>query len=363
MQKLRVLVLFGGSAKNYTESLLSAVSVLKTLSQEEQYECVAVGINRRGRWLFYPGDYDLIAASELQKLTPGWDEQTHPKIPAWDEHSDCATAILSPDPVHHGILVLDDDKGYTRKRVDVVFSLIQGELGENGSIQGLCALSGIPFVGSGVQGSAVCRNKAVTHQILADARIPTARWYAVPQRDINRLEYELEQIEDRFDYPVFVKPARNDFSVAAGTARNRAELLAMIKRAFTQDSTALVEELVRGREYRVGVFGYDTPFAYFVGSVAPDGSVTVPADLDDQSVSIMRDMAVDAFCALSCQGMALFDFYQQEGGNILLGEVNTVPALYESAPYPTLMADLGMRYPDLLAKLIQQATEHADRGL
>jgi len=362
MQKLRVLVLFGGSANDYTQSLLSAVSVLHALP-EDQYECVPVGINRRGRWLYYPGDPELIAASELQKLAPGWNDNDHPKIPSWDENPDCTTAILSPDPVHHGILVLEDNGEYTRKRVDVVFSLLQGSIGEDGSVQGLCELSGIPYVGSGVLGSAVCRNKAATHQILSAFGIPTAHYHAVPQRDLNRLEHELDQIEEKLMYPVYVKPASNDCAVAAGKASNRAELLAMIKRAFTQDSTVLVEELCEGREYRVGVFGCERPFASFVGSLNKEGSVTVPAALDDESVSIMRDMAVDAFCALSCKGLALFDFYQEENGSILLGEVNTMPALYESAPYPVLMADLGMRYPYLLAKLIEQAVEHSDGGI
>lgn len=362
MRKLRVLVLFGGSANDYTQSLLSAVSVLNALP-EDQYECVPVGINRRGRWLYYPGDYDQIAASELQKLTPGFNETDFPKIQPWDENPDCMTAILSPDPVHHGILVLEDSGEYTRKRVDVVFSLLQGSIGEDGSVQGLCELSGIPFVGSGVLGSAVCRDKAFTHRILQAANIPTARYHAVPQRDLNRLEHELDQIEAKLRYPVYVKPSSNDSAVAAGKANDRAELLAMIKRAFTQDSTVLVEELCEGREYRVGVFGCERPFASFVGSLNKDGSVTVPAQLDDESVSIIRDMAVDAFCALSCKGLALFDFYQEESGNILLGEVNTIPELYETAPYPVLMADLGMRYPYLLAKLIEQAIEHSDRGI
>ncbi len=344
MAKLKLLVLFGGSSNEYDASLASAAAILRTLNSE-QYEIVPVGINKKGRWLYFPGDYDEIASGK------------------WIENTDCASAILSPDPAHRGILILEDG-AYRLKRIDVIFSVLQGQFGEDGAIQGLCELSHIPYVGNGIFSSAACRSKAMTHSLLSSAGIPMPHWVAVSQRNLSRLEHEYDRIESQLEYPVYVKPSGSDQAIASGTAHNREELAQHVKRAFTQDGTVLVEELVDGREFRVGVFGYDPPFASFVGEITngSEDELIIPADLDDQTVHIMRDIAISAFCILECSSLALVDFYYTNRGDILLGEVNTMPSLSDQAAYPKLMADLGMRYPYLLDKLIEQAIEHADRS-
>ncbi|HAG13502.1 MAG TPA: D-alanine--D-alanine ligase A [Ruminococcus sp.] len=343
MARIRLLVLFGGVSGEYQASLVSAASILRVLNTEK-YEIVPVGINKKGRWLYFPGDYDEIATGK------------------WVENPDCTPAVLSPDPAHNGILILDDGH-YTLKRIDVIFPLLQGIYGEDGTIQGLCELSGIPYVGNNVCGSAVCRNKSLTHTLLTAAGIPMPRWVSVSRRNLNRLEHEYDRIIEKLDYPIYVKPSCSDSSNASGVAVNREQLAALVKRAFTRDSSVLAEELVEGREFRVGVFGYDLPFASFVGELKKDDKkqIIVPADLDDDTARIMRELAINAYCALECQSLALFDLYCTERGDILLGEVNTMPELAEAAAYPTLMADLGMRYPYLVEKLIEQAIEHSDR--
>ena len=344
--KLKLLVLFGGTSNEYPASLASAAAILRTLNSE-QYEIVPVGINRKGRWLYFPGDYEEITED------------------VWTENPDCAPAVLSPDPAHRGILILEDGS-YTLKRIDVIFSVLQGQYGEDGAIQGLCELSHIPYVGNGILSSALCRNKAMTHALLCAAGIPMPNWISISQRNLSRLEHEYDRVEEHLEYPVFVKPSGSNSSVASGVAENRAQLSAMIKRAFTQDSTVLVEEYVRGREFRVGVFGYDLPFASFAGelidSADEKGKMVIPAELDDETVRIIREMAISAFCTLECCSLALFDVYCTERGDIMIGEVNTMPELTEIDAYPELMADLGMRYPYLLEKLIEQAVEHADRS-
>ena len=340
MAKLRLLILFGGATNEYENSCTTAVSILRTL-QDDQYEIVPVGINKKGRWLFFPGDID-----EIEDGT-------------WSENPDCSPAVLSPDPAHRGVLILEDGS-YTLKRIDVVFSVLQGCYGEDGSIQGLCELSHIPYVGNGVLGSAVCRNKAFTHSLLNAAGIATPHWVAVSQRNLSQLEHEYERIESKLEYPVFVKPAGCNDSIASGLANNRAELAAHVKRAFTQDSTVLVEEFVKGREFRIGVFGYDLPFASFVGEITADG-MTVPAELDDATSQTIRELAITAYQTLECRSLALFDIFWTKRGDILFGEVNTMPELTEKDIYPELMSDLGMRYRYLLEKLIEQAVEHADR--
>lgn len=344
MAKLKLLVLFGGTSNEYQNSLASAASVLRTLSSE-RYEIVPVGINKKGRWLYFPGDYDEIADG------------------TWVENPDCSPAILSPDPAHRGILILEDGS-YSLKRIDVIFSVLQGQFGEDGAIQGLCELCCIPYVGNGILSSALCRNKAMTHALLTSAGIPMPNWISVSQRNLNRLEHEYDRIEDALEYPMFVKPSGSNSAVASGIAEDRSQLSKLVKRAFTQDGTVLVEEYVSGREFRVGVFGYDLPFASFAGELIDggNGKMIIPAELDDTTVRIIREMTISAFCALECTALALFDVYWTERGDILLGEVNTMPELTEIAAYPELMADLGMRYPYLLEKLIEQAVEHSDRS-
>lgn len=344
MAKLKLLVLFGGSSNEYNASLASAAAILRTL-KSEQYEIVPVGINKKGRWLYFPGNYDEIASGK------------------WIENPDCASAILSPDPAHRGILILEDGS-YALKRIDVIFSVLQGQFGEDGAIQGLCEMSHIPYVGNGIFSSAVCRSKAMTHSLLSSAGISVANWVSVSQQNLSRLEHEYDRIESQLDYPVYVKPSESDQSIASGIANNREELSQLVKRAFTQDGTVLVEEYVQGREFRIGVFGYDPPFASFVGEVLNDSEneMAIPADLDDQTANIMRDLAISAFSILKCSSLALVDIYYTNRGDILLGEVNTMPELSDQAAYPKLMADLGMRYPYLLDKLIEQAIEHADRS-
>lgn len=353
MAKIRLLLLFGGSSSEYADSLRSAACVMRTLRREQHdplYDIIPVGISPKGRWLFFPGDPAQIEDG------------------SWVESSDCSPAVLSPDPAHKGILVLEDT-GYTLRRVDVIFSLLRGKYGEDGAVQGLCELSRIPYVGNGILSSAVCRNKAMTHALLETAGIHVPHWYAVGQRSLSYLDRECENIEKKLSYPMFVKPSGSDSGMAASIANDRAELLAAVKRAFTQDTTVLVEELASGQEFRVAVFGYDLPFASFVGRLRgkTDKELIIPPNpnelegLDDTTVQIIRETALHAYSVLECRALALFDFYITERGEILLGEVNTMPVLAEHDAYPALMANLGMRYSYLLEKFIEQAAEHADR--
>ena len=341
MAKMKVLVLFGGTTNDYEQSLRSATAVLQALP-EEQYEPVAVGISRKGRWLYFPGDICEIEAG------------------TWEQNPDCSPAILSPDPAHRGILILEDDT-YSLKRVDIIFSLLHGAYGEDGSVQGLCELSHIPYIGNGILGSAVCRNKAMAHEILSAAGIHTPQWYSISQRDLNRIDARCEEAEEKLGYPLFIKPASCDASKGTSVVNNFEELTTAVKLAFTQDSTVLIEQLVKGKELRVAVFGYDMPFSSFIGEMK-FGKLVIPAAIEDALVPTLREIAIQAYTALDCKELALFDFFYTDNGEILLGEVNTMPSLAEDAIYPQLMNDLGMRYTYLLEKLIEQALEHADRG-
>lgn len=342
MAKIKVLVLFGGATETeYRHSLRSAADVLQAIP-EDKYEVIPLGLNKRGRWLYFQGSYAEIADG------------------SWERNPDCIPTLLSPDAAHHGLLILEDEV-LTHKRVDVILSLISDRCGEDGSVQGLCELSRIPYVGNNVLGSAISHNKKIAHTLLNAAGIRTPKWIAVSQRDLSRLERECERIEQELGYPVFVKPASVDSAFGENAAHNRDELLTAMKRAFTQDATILVEQFIHGRELCVGVFGYDLPFASFVGEKIGD-TVQVPADIEEFISETIRNIALNAFCALECRGLALVDFYITANDEILLDEVNTIPALSKQSPYSVLLADLGMRYSYLLDKLIEQAIEHSDRG-
>lgn len=339
MAKIKVLVLFGGvTADEYRQSLIAAADVLKAIP-EDKYEIIPLGRNARGRWLYFQGSYAEIADG------------------SWEHNPDCIPTVLSPDAAHHGILITDDE-GFTHKRIDVVFSLMSDCSGEDGSIQGLCELTGIPYVGNNVLGSAIAHNKKIANTLLNAAGIATPKWIAVSRRSLSRLERECENIEQKIGYPVFVKPACVDSTFGENAAHNREELLTAMKRAFTKDCTILVEQFVVGKELCVGIFGYDMPFATFVGE-KKDGSVIVPVELDQLLSDTIRELALKAFVALECRGLALVDFRFTECGEILMDEVNTAPSLSANAAYPLLMEDLGMRYGYLLEKLIEQAMEHA----
>lgn len=339
MARIKVLVLFGGmTANEYRQSLIAAANVLKAIP-EDKYEVIPLGRNARGRWLYFQGSYAEIADG------------------SWERNPDCIPTVLSPDAAHHGILITDDE-GFTHKQVDVVFSLMSDRSGEDGSVQGLCELTGIPYVGNNVLSSAIAHNKKIANTLLNAAGIATPKWVAVSQRSLSRLDRECESIEQMLGYPVFVKPACVDSAFGENAAHCREELLTAMKRAFTKDCTILVEQFIVGKELCVGVFGYDMPFATFVGE-KKDGSVIVPADLDALLADTARDLALKAFVTLECRGLALVDFHFTESGEILVDEVNTAPSLAANAAYPLLMEDLGMHYGYLLDKLIQQAIEHA----
>lgn len=334
MARKRVLVLFGGAA-NYTTSLRSAADVLSTLSAEK-YETIPVGIDKRGRWYYFPGDAREIAAN------------------TWAQNPDCSPAVLSPDPAHHGIVILQDSN-CSYKRADVIFSLLSGR---NAAVGGLCELSRIPCVGNGVMGSAICENRALSRALLGAAGIPTPPWMALSSKEINRPEKIIERVEEQFDYPLLVTPAETDSAAASTYAGSRAKLSSLIKRAFARDSTVLVEPYARSREMRVGVFGYDMAFSSFVGEIE-DGRAIIPAPFDDTFCKPVRDLAMRAFTALGCRELALFHFIDYEG-EVVITSVESAPDLSEHSVYSELMADLGMRYPYLLEKLIEQAIEHSD---
>lgn len=355
MAKIRVAVLFGGVSSEHEVSLMSAENVIRSIPREK-YEVLCIGITKKGRWLYFPGDVSEISTG------------------AWETNPDCSAAILSPDPIHGGIVTIENGETYLKK-VDVVFPVLHGRNGEDGRLQGMLEMARIPYVGCGVLSSAACMDKGMTHTVLDYNGIRTAKWACVFQREINKLDEKCEAIAETLSFPLFVKPANAGSSVGVNKATDIDSLKDAIQIAFTQDSKVIIEEFIDGREMEVAVFGYDKPFASYVGEIEAAAEfydyddkyvngvskLYIPARISEAESERIRDLAVRAYMLLGCQGLARVDFFLQKDGTVILNEINTMPGFTNISMYPKLMEHLGMEQSYLVDKLIEQAMENMAR--
>lgn len=356
MAKLKAAVIFGGTSREHKLSLASAAEVIRNIP-EDKYEIICIGITRKGRWLYFPGDPDEIASGE------------------WEMNPDCTSAIISPDPLHRGIITIENGET-SIKRIDVAFPMLQGRKGADGDIQGLLDLSGIPYVGCGLLASASCTDKSHTHMVLDDFGIKTAEWRLIPPREISRIDERCEEIAAQLGFPLIVKPASSGSSAGTTIAENYEQLVAAVKIAFSNDKKVVVEKYVKGRKLEAAVFGYDTPFCSPVGEILSVGKnydptevnkssgddLRIPADLPAELEETIRDTAVRAYKALGCRGLARVDFFLTENGDLLLNKIGTAPGMRSNSVYPKLMAHHGIPLPELIDMLLEQAIENADRN-
>lgn len=356
MSKIKVAVIFGGASSEHDISLVSATNVIENMPKDK-YEAICIGITKKGRWLYYPGDVSNIASGE------------------WEKDPDCSSAVISPDPLHKGVITLENGE-YTIRKVDVVFPVLHGKNGEDGTIQGLLDMSRIPYVGCGLLASASCMDKTHTHTILDYNNIKTAQWRMLGLRDLNHLEFKCADIADDLGFPMFVKPANAGSSIGINKADDLDSLKEAVKIAFSHDSKVIIEEFVKGRELEVAVFGYDSPFASFIGEIGKSNdfydyeskyinnsvNLFIPAKIPDDSAREIRETALNAYKAMGCKGLARVDFFLKENGEVILNEINTMPGFTSISMYPKLMEDLGMSYSYLIDKLIEQAIDNSDRN-
>lgn len=355
MSKIKVAVIFGGMSTEHEVSLVSATNIIQNIPSDK-YEVIPVGITKKGRWFFFPGDIRLLASGE------------------WESHPDCVPAVLSPDPIHKGFLLMDGRNSV--KKVDVIFPALHGKNGEDGTIQGLFELSGIPYVGCGVAASANCMDKEITHTILEENGVNMAKWYCVNRYDMKNLDAICLSLEEALGYPMFVKPANSGSSIGVNKAYDREGLINSIKLAFAHDSKVIIEEFIKGRELECAVFGMTgTPIASPVGELSPENdfydyeakyvlsstALHIPAEnLPDGAEKELRETAVKAFNAMGCSGLSRVDFFLRGENEVILNEINTLPGFTSISMYPKLMENLGVPYPELLDKLIGIAFEKAD---
>lgn len=356
MAKQRIAVIFGGASSEHEVSCVSASSVISNIPQDD-YEVVCIGITKKGKWLFYPGEWDCIATGE------------------WEKNPDCCACMLSMDNTKRGIYKILDDQTVSFLSIDCFFPVLHGKNGEDGTIQGLFELSMAPYVGCGTCSSAICMDKAYTHIVLESAGIRMAPYILCYRNDKFRPEQVAQKVVDSFGFPVFVKPANAGSSVGVSKASDENELEQAIKLAFVHDDKVLVEKAIHGIEVECAVLGNSDPQASVLGEITPANEfydyeakyenaaseLHIPARISQDLSYQVRGIAVEAFQAMGCSGLARVDFFVNPAtGEIWLNELNTMPGFTSISMYPKLWDATGISYGALLDKLIKLAMERAE---
>ncbi len=360
-EKIRVGVIFGGRSGEHEVSLRSAASVMKAIDHDK-YEVLPVGITKEGRWL---------AGGDPMAALSGGEMSSSPAMLIGEPGENVIRAI---QPAGDNNLTLRDIAS-----VDVIFPVMHGTYGEDGTLQGFLELADIPYVGAGVVGSAVGMDKMIFKSVLQAHGIPV-----VPAILLLRSEWErdpesvMNRVEAAFSYPVFAKPANLGSSVGISKARNRAQLREAISEAAQYDRRVMVEKGVNIREIEVSVLGNDDPIASIPGEVIPgdefysyedkylhdDAQLVIPADLTAEQTALVREYAVSAYKAIDCAGLARCDFFvEKETGEIWVNEINTIPGFTSISMYPKLWEATGIGYTELIDRLIQLALQrHGERS-
>ena len=352
MKKYSVCILFGGVSPEHEVSLRSAESVLNNIDQEK-YQVYPVGITREGQWIYFPGkDYSMLPAK------------------TWSSCPGACPAVISPAR-GQGLMCFEGN-GVITNPIDVVFPVLHGENGEDGAMQGLLQMAGIPYVGPHVSASAVAMDKTLTKLVIDKEGIPQAAWELVRARELAAGEKKiLDGLEARFAYPMFVKPAGTGSSVGVSKAKNRQSLAEALANAAKFDDKVLVEEFIRGKEIEVAVMGNESPVASVCGEIdsgvefydydakyITDTSVAyIPARISEEASEQVRDMAVKVYRAIGCQGLSRVDFFVTEEGKAVFNEINTIPGFTSISMYPKLFGASGIPYGQLIDQLLELALE------
>ncbi len=389
MTKLRVGILFGGRSGEHEVSLLSAASVLNAIDKEK-YEVVPIGITKEGRWLTAEHAENLLNGKlvlEPRNLRAG-DPDTTPSAAVLAQGE---SVVVPPEPVHResGLVPFQTDATLLRRasdraiNVDVIFPVLHGTFGEDGTIQGLLELADIAYVGAGVLGSAAGMDKDIMKSLFIAGGIPIVKHVTILRGDWDKDPKRVQKVvEGKLTYPVFVKPANLGSSVGISKVHNRKELGPAIENAAKFDRKIVIEQGVGGkkqkaREIECSVLGNDDPAASVPGEIVPgkefydytakyldEGSqLIIPAKLTKTETKRVQELAVRAFKAVDCSGLARVDFLMDpKTRKIYLNEINTMPGFTSISMYPKLWAASGLAYADLIDRLIQLGIErHKDK--
>lgn len=341
--KIKVGILFGGKSAEHEISLRSAKNIIEALDKNK-YEPVLIGIDKNGRWLYNEQTALILNADNLEKISLNQD-------------SDSVALI----PQSEGQLT-----GSTQK-IDVVFPILHGPMGEDGTIQGLLKLANVPFVGAGVLGSAVGMDKDIMKRLLRDAGIPIGKYITIRSHQ-NRPTFK--EITNELGLPCFVKPANLGSSVGINRVDTEEQYQLALDEAFSFDHKVIIEEFIEGREIECAVLGNEDPKASIPGEISFTHSfysyeakylddkgykIDIPAHITDEQIVAVQKMAIDTFQTLECEGFARVDVFLTQDGRLLVNEINTIPGFTQISMYPKLWEASGIAYTDLIDQLLQLA--------
>jgi D-alanine-D-alanine ligase len=355
--KRRVAVVFGGRSAEHEISVLSARSVIEALDPD-RYDVVAIGVTKDGRWQLLPGGPPALEAGHAPGALAGVSPDSGAEI------------ALDQEPGSQALVAADG----SRTAIDVVFPIMHGPYGEDGSIQGFLEMAGVPYVGAGVLASAIGVDKAVQKVLFAAAGIPGVPYEVVHERD---LEEDPEAVEARaahLGYPLFAKPAALGSSIGIEKVEEASRLRGALELSFRFGRKAVLERAATGaRELEVSVLGNDDPVASVAGEIVTRGhafydfeakyldehgaELVIPAEIAPETLEEIQRLAVAAFRAIDCAGMARVDFFLMQDGRVLLNEVNTIPGFTSISMYPRLWEASGLSFPELVDRLVELAIE------
>jgi D-alanine-D-alanine ligase len=354
--KTRVAILFGGKSAEHEVSLMSAKSIFDNIDKSK-YEVSMIGVDKQGHWFLNEGAKALLNSND-------------PKLIALNKSN--RALVLNPGAESHSFL--DVSGGHSIGKVDVVFSVMHGTMGEDGSMQGLLRTAGIAYVGPGVLASSVGMDKDVSKRLLRDAGVPIAKFMTIQRHQAKSLNYKAVSAE--LGPVVFVKPANTGSSVGIHKVKSEKDFDSAIRDAFQYDTKILIEEFIKGREIEVAVLGNESPEASVPGEVIPKhefysyeakyidengAAIEIPARLDSKTIKRVQELAVKTFTTLCCEGLARVDFFLTESGELFLNEINTLPGFTKISMYPKMWEASGIGYTALIDRLIQLALSRHER--
>ncbi|MFP1908967.1 D-alanine--D-alanine ligase [Lonsdalea quercina] len=352
MTKIRVGVVFGGKSAEHEVSLLSAKNIVEAIDKD-RFDVVLLGIDKQGEWHINDASNYLLNAENPAKIALNRSSQHVALIPGRADRQ-----------------LIDTKSADALSQIDVIFPIVHGTLGEDGSLQGLLRMANIPFVGSSVLGSAVSMDKDVTKRLLRDAGLLVAPFVTLTRA--NRRRFDFTTITAKLGLPLFIKPANQGSSVGVSKVKDEASFRRAVELAFSYDHKVLVESAIVGREIECAVLGNDFPQASVCGEIVlhdefysydtkyidEDGAgVAIPAPLPEVTDERIRAVALRAFQTLECQGMARVDVFLTKDDEIVINEVNTLPGFTNISMYPKLWQASGIGYTALITQLIELALE------
>lgn len=355
MSKIRVGIIFGGKSAEHEVSLQSAINIIEAIDKEK-YEIVLIGVDKEGKWYLIEDSKVLLNSD-------------NPKLIQLNK-SDKPLALITGEKSNQ-LFSINDNK--TLGKIDVVFPVLHGPYGEDGTIQGLLKLANIPFVGADVLGSAVGMDKDIMKRLLRDAGIPIAKFLAYEDE---KTDIDYEYVKSELGMPVFIKPSNLGSSVGISKAKSKEEFEKAIKLAFEFDNKIIIEENVVGREIECSVLGNTDPIASLPGEVLPisdfysyeakyidenGARLQIPAELSRNEIKRVQKCSIKSYKTLGCKGMARLDVFVKENGEIIVNEINTIPGFTRISMYPKLWEASGIGYKELIDMLLQFAIKRFNR--